>query len=293
MAHFVRIPFTRLPDPPKEWDPKWGANLIRVLTLNSKRRDELAIPIEILMAAGEVSGATTVNKFGSNFAISNASETIWPEGGVYIHPSSATSMTVSSASGNDVLTSGSGAWTVTVEGLDSNYNEVSQTANLNGTSGVTLSTNLIRINHLFIATANQTTPSTAGNAGIVYVGSGSLSSGKPTNVFGLIEALANRSQMAFYTVPADKTAYLYNVQISSGGKAAKDIIVDFLARPDGGTLEKVLTFSIADTGQDIERSLRSAPKKMTEKTDIETRAIASASGSSDISVDFDLILVDD
>ena len=90
----------------------------------------------------------------------------------------------------------------------------------------------------------------------------------------------------------DKTAYLSNVQISSGGKAAKDIIVDFLARPSGGTLEKVLTFSIADTGQSIERSLRSAPKKMTEKTDIEMRAIASASGSSDISADFDLILVD-
>jgi hypothetical protein len=87
-----------------------------------------------------VTGLSSITKFGSNLDIDTNSdpETIWSTGGLYQFPSSAGQISIVSSSSDDTST-GTGARTVLVQGLDENYNEVEETFTLNGVSAVTSS----------------------------------------------------------------------------------------------------------------------------------------------------------
>jgi hypothetical protein len=54
------------------------------------------------IARGDLKGYGNVQKFGHNESVGSSEVTIWHENGIYVHPTSASIMTVSSASGNDV-----------------------------------------------------------------------------------------------------------------------------------------------------------------------------------------------
>lgn len=156
--------------------------------------------LNIHIAAGEVSNYEVVAMFGENLAVGTSEETIWPEGGLYVFPTAATTMTISSASANDT-SAGTGARTVLVKGLDASYEEIQEVVTLNGTTGVTLANQYFRINQAFVATAG----SGKKNAGIMYIGEGSITAGKPATVYCHMPAGYSRHDQAVYTVPARKT----------------------------------------------------------------------------------------
>lgn len=72
---------------------------------------------------------------------------------------------ITSSSAQDKLTTGSGAWTVEIYGLDKDWNPVSEIVEMNGTTIVTTTTIFRRVFELVV----QTTGADLQNAGDIYV----------------------------------------------------------------------------------------------------------------------------
>ena len=155
---------------------------------------------------GRFYGHLTKYKFGFNASVGTDEETIWDQGGLYAHPPSASVMKVSSSNNADTST------TVIVEGLDENYDFLSETVTLNGQTAVNTASTYIRVNRAIVTTnAPQ---------GDVYVGTGTVTTGIPANIFAKIIAGENQTLMAVWTVPSGYTAHLHGITASSGTTAA-------------------------------------------------------------------------
>ena len=101
---------------------------------------ESGYPFYLEVAQGKIPGHSMLNKFGYNPSIGSlAFETIWETGDNYPWQTSAVTVDVVSDNTNDVNTTGSGARTLRIQGLDGSYNLAEETVNLNGTSTVTTS----------------------------------------------------------------------------------------------------------------------------------------------------------
>ena len=210
-------------------------------------------------------------KFGQNQSVGNSIETIWEEGGLYVYPPSATTMTVSSSDANDT-SAGTGARTIQIAGLDGSYNEVSEIITMNGQTAVTTSNSYLRVNRALVLTAG----SGGANAGIIYVGTGTVTSGVPANKYTTINGDGtNQSLQAFWTVPAGYTAYIYQTNISTGTSSNTPAVLKTLlvVRPYGGVFntKEIITISNGNHLQDY-----TFPLKITEKSDIEFRAESSS-----------------
>lgn len=123
---------------------------------------------------------------------------------------------ISSTNANDTA-AGTGARTVLIEGLDSNYDQISETISLNGTAGVTTANSYFRINSL----TTQTYGTDKRNRGDIYLGSGVIIAGVNSIPHSLIVAGANISEIGVLTVPRGYTfiLYDYNVAVSAGKEA--------------------------------------------------------------------------
>jgi len=165
-------------------------------------------------AYGTVPGVSLVNLFGNNAAITTTYEPFWPESATYTFLSAnMSSPTISSANTNDT-SAGTGARTVTVTCVDSTYAVTTGTYTMNGQTGVSVTQSCMVVTGLAVAT----TGSGNTNAGIVYVGTGTVTTGKPAVVHGLIAASDSVSNSFIYAVPANKTLICdqWNTSSSSG-----------------------------------------------------------------------------
>ncbi len=70
---------------------------------------------------------------GSNLSITTTVEDIWAQGGVLVFPTSAAVIATSSSSADDAA-AGTGIQQLTFTGLDANWNTISETITMNGTS---------------------------------------------------------------------------------------------------------------------------------------------------------------
>ena len=240
------------------------------------------------VASGDLSPSyKQVYKFGQNASVGNSIETIWLEGGLYVYPPSATTMTVSSSDANDT-SAGTGARTVLISGLDGSYNEISETITMNGQTAVTTSNSYLRVNRALVLTAG----SGGANAGIIYVGTGTVTLGVPANVYTTINGDGtNQSLQAFWTVPANYNAYIYQTNISTGNSSNTPAVLKTLlvARPQGGVFNTKEIIVLTD-GNHLQNY--SFPITLTEKTDIEFRAESSSgSVSFDVSASMSILYV--
>ena len=128
--------------------------------------------------------------------------------------------------------------------------------------------------------------------GIIYVGTGTVTSGVPANIYTTINGDgSNQTLQCFWTVPAGYTAYIYQTNISTGTSSATPAILTTLlvARPFGGVFntKEVITISNGNHLQDY-----SFPIKLTEKTDIEFRGeSSSASVTFNVSASLNILYV--
>jgi len=148
---------------------------------------------------GYVTGVTTVKSVDS-----------LAQGAAAGLPAAAAATTISSGSTSDT-SAGTGARTVLVTGLDANYNIVSETATMNGRTGVTLTNQYLRVTNIEVQTAG----SGGVNAGIIYVGTGSITTGVPANIIGGIAAGDNVFQAARYTVPTGQKLIMTHINVST------------------------------------------------------------------------------
>ncbi len=226
------------------------------------------------IALGNIANNEAVTIVAQNDAVGTSEETIWEEGGLYTFPSSASTMTISSSDANDT-SAGTGLRTIDIEGLDTNYLEITETVTLNGQTGVTTSNSYLRINRLIGATAG----STNSNEGTIYIGTGSITAGKPANVFNLIETGANISHSGVFTVPASKTFYIPSAIISV--ESGKFVEITLVVTAQNGIPLQINQWDISGSvvlfNTQITQSIGT-------KTDIEFRATNSTGGGGDSKV---------
>jgi len=142
---------------------------------------------------------------GDNPDISTNSvpEDIWEIGGLITAPTAATVATIVSNSASDTASNGIGARIILVEGLDSNYNPIFETVNLNGTSSVQTQQQFLRINHFRVVLSGTS----QSNVGIITA----TVNGNIITGIGAGKGLAHT---AFYTVAKGHSLYL--TQVSMG-----------------------------------------------------------------------------
>jgi len=219
------------------------------------------------IALGEIDNATPVDKFGLNSSVGTSYETVWDGGAIYAYPTSAVAMTVTSASG----ASDNGV-EVTIIGLDGDYAEVEQTVTLGGLGVATTTQTFIRVYRAFVSNGQDAT-------GVLDIDNGGT-------VYAQIQPDFQQTMMAVYTIPAGYVGYLLTGNLSS--QKDKDITAKLMMREFGGVMRTkglVLT-----PGTPFQRTW-SIPLAIPEKTDIEIRAKAGATGP--VAAGFEIVLVKD
>jgi hypothetical protein len=235
-------------------------------------------PFELQVARGQVAYHKLIYKFGHNQTVGQTEETIWSPGGLYSYPAAATTMTVSSTSAADAA-AGTGARTVQLFGLDTNYNEISETVTMNGQTPVTTTKSYLRINRGVVLTAG----SGGENAGNIYAGTGTVTAGVPANIYLNINGLGdNQTLMCLWTVPAGYTAYMTQYTVSTGTSSNTPAVLEarLVSRPFGGVFNTRERLSLSNGALE---SIFFYPLRFDEKTDIEVRA-NSTSGAVDYDV---------
>lgn len=232
---------------------------------------------DLNIAQGLIQGETIVNKFGRNPDIDTAStpEDVWNGGGEYTgFPSSAETVNCVSSSANDT-SSGTGARTVRVTGLNENWDITTEVITLNGTSASSNTSNQF----LRIHTAQVLTVGSGGvNAGTITC----RQSTTTTNIFFVMPVGLNQTYVSAYTVPRGKTAYLKRIFSQIRGNTN--------ARASGGPFRARRPFDVvgsAPLGNDVEGGLI-----FSEKSDIVIRISSVSANDTEVVYGYDLVLVD-
>jgi hypothetical protein len=176
---------------------------------------------------------------------------------------------ISSGSASDAA-AGTGARTITISGLDADYNEISETVTLNGQTAVNTANSYLRVFDMNVATAG----SGATAAGVIYAGTGTVTSGVPAVVYGQIDLTYNTSTMALFTVPAGYTAYITSYTFSSGAASASIVTGAMFIRSYGGVFTLEASAKLA-AGNSFDRHF-DTPLAVAEKSDIELQAAATS-----------------
>jgi hypothetical protein len=245
-------------------------------------RDE---PFIIRVQKGLVPGHSIISKFAENPSIASATPAdIWdyPTEELYTWSTSAAIDSISSSNGGDTQE-------MVLQGLDKNWKEVIQTANLNGQTRVALSTPLIRIYRAY----NNNSVDLLGN---VYVYENTaIAGGIPidtTKVRAYVSIADQQTLMGVYTVPAGKTGYFLGLTSSlSKNVATATAIFTGAVRPFGKIFRTQVRYAMSNTGNSYVTTFGTAASAFPEKTDFVAKADVSANGVG-ISATFDLLLVD-
>jgi hypothetical protein len=241
-------------------------------------------PWELQVSRDQISWHKRLFKFGNNADINGSLETVWSHGGLYVYPTSAITMKVSSSSTDDTAL-GSGARTVVVQGLDGDYNEITETVALSGQTAVNTVKTFLRVFRAFVLTAGN--GGTA--AGTIYVGTGVVTAGVPATVYAEIFLGDNQTTMAVWTVPAGYTAYVDAVTFSAASNNASQYVLGkFMARTFGGVFRNAADITV---NSNVFRYDWEYPIVFPEKTDLEARAIALSGTNFYITASFELIYI--
>jgi len=228
-------------------------------------------PFELQISRGQVSGHYRVHKFGFNPLINETEETVWDVGGIYAYPTSAVKMTATSASGSD-----DEDVQVTIQGLDSEYNQLSETVTLNGTGVAETSGFFIRVFRAFVAGSQEP--------------AGTINITNASTTYARITSGENQTLMALWTVPAGYTAYLLQKDTTCLTEANNKFgTIRLISRAPGGVFRTHEKFSVQNDHAEIEYS---TPIPFAEKTDIEVRAVGSSSNSAlHVSATLDIVYI--
>jgi len=232
---------------------------------------------------GNIPKHSVTSFVGRNETVGTTFETVWEEGGLYVFPSAGAQMTLSSSDANDT-SAGSGLRTSLLTYLDDNWVQQTETITLNGQTGVnTVATDIFRI----VSIVGLTAGATGSNEGIVYIGTGSITAGKPDVVNGLMTIGHNISQHGFFTIPDAQTGFLLSV--TQGVDANKDVTNRLSRQTETGL--KLLPVSLTVlSGLDQLFVLTFTPFAAHEDITIESKI---PSSTAEVSIILALLLVDD
>jgi hypothetical protein len=228
----------------------------------------------LAIAKGGSNGYSFIHKFGANFDIDNNSEpeTVWTAGGLYPWSALNTAQVLYLLS-DDAADTGS----VEIQGLDADYNPISEEIDLTGTVAVTTTNSYLRVYRMIYTGAE------AGNAGTITA---RITSSSGT-VVAQIEENLSQALMCIYTVPAGYTAFIMAGDFSV--QKAKDAQILFMVRPFGKQ-----NFRISHMAEVFESTYRydfPIPLPLPEKTDLEVRADKVETNNTRVTSNFTMVLV--
>ncbi len=196
-----------------------------------------------------------------------------------------------SSSDADDTSAGAGLRTLTLSGLDSSGDAQSETITMNGQTGVTSANTYSAI----LGLKGLTWGATTWNEGIVYVGTGTITAGKPAVILTAIGFDATRARgdnkalSAYYVVPNAKT--FYGVHLTGKvGTSNKDVQIHIQVSSDGVNwiTEEVFEF---ESGSNIVKPINALPAQVA-GTHIRITGVSSAAGTN-VSGVLDGVLIDD
>jgi uncharacterized Zn-binding protein involved in type VI secretion len=229
-------------------------------------------PFELQVARGFIQGHRAVTVFGYNPDVDTSEVTVWPLPSVITHPAAALQMKVSSTSANDA-SGNTGARTVVIQGLDANYNEISETVTLNGQTGVLTTQSFFRINYAYVATAGNTNSA----AGDIYFGTGTVTAGVPATVYNIIKYDFNNTVTGHYTIPAGYSGYLSQGLFSAGQASGSTQVRGRLLSTGLDNIRRTAAVTTVNNG--VSDYVFEYPLRIPEKTDLEATAVGSANNN--------------
>lgn len=229
----------------------------------------------------KTSDRKVVRKFGYNAEVATATdpEDIWSVGGLYVFPTAAATTTIVSDSDEDDIDGGTGAQTVAVQMLDTDYVFSEPLIEMQGQTPVTLPTDALRVFRV-----RAITPGTNGtNVGTIQVK-------HDATVLAEIPAGKGQTQMAIYTVPADWSyAYLRRWRASIGRATGTSFAnVELWARHVGESWRSIDTLYLQTQGSSTMAENYRVMEYIPPKTDLLVRA-SEVSATLLVAASFDLI----
>jgi len=225
-------------------------------------RESRTEPFDLQVARGQIGGHSVVSIFGYQASVGTTSIPVWENASTYTYPTSASTLTVVSSSTSDVSPAA-----VFVNGLDANFNPISEVVVLNGTTGVTTAKSYFRINGLnMVGVASGQTS----NVGTITIK-------QSTNTLAQINAGIGKSQSTIYTVPANNTFYLDIAEVNSSNSYTSSTIITYKVQATNN-VTGVTTTVLQQPFVAIYTINRSTvPFAYTEKTDIQWQLATSTS----------------
>ena len=227
-------------------------------------------PFDLQVSRGQIALHEPLFKYGYNPLIINVEEAIWDVGGTYTWIATAAPLVCTSASGaTDAGITG------VVQGLDSNYNEISEAFTLNGSGVYTTTASFYRVHRAYITGANAP----AGNINFTI----------GATTYARITAGENQTLMAIYTVPAGKTLYVDQGTATHGtDTSGAYMTVRFKTRSPGSVFRTGVKVDVI--GSELIFPFNQ-PLKIPEKTDLQVTAICSKNQNNAMAATFSGILV--
>jgi hypothetical protein len=175
------------------------------------------------VAQGNIPGVKLVHKFGRNIDADTGTipEDVWVTGGQIPWITSDSRLQIVSTDNNDNQNSivRTGMHQIYVEGLDINFDEVSETANMNGPSGVNLTQRFSRINRAYGVQTGTYHGANVGTITTTFLDA----SGAPADF--TIPIGVGQTQKAAYSLARQKKAYLLSAHVGVEASASKTATV--------------------------------------------------------------------
>lgn len=207
----------------------------------------LSEPFELQVARGQIEGHSVVNIYGYQAAVAQTFIPLWEFATVYTFPVAATQMKLSGSNGDSAQ--------ILISGLDANYDQISETLALTGTTAVTTTKSFLRINSMQVTVGSASNP-----AGAVI-----LTDLTGAITYAKINAGVGRTQAAIYTVPADHTFFLQRVNIYTSLNGNNHVTYQNKTVSSGGVVQFTQQAPFATSYE----ARRVSPRPFAEKTDIQ------------------------
>jgi len=228
---------------------------------------------------------TSVSKYGANFDIDTGStpEDIWSAGGVYTFPTSASTLVVSSSSTQD-NSGGTGATQIYIDGLASDYSQLTETVTLNGTTNVNTVGSFLRVNRMFILGTVGSNETNVGTITVTHTGT----------TISEIPANSGQTKQLIYTVPLGYTGFIksgsFRVIDNQSGTFVEGLlqIRTNLGSNAGGWRDAVDGVALVDTPYILD--ILEGGASVSAGTDIRGRVTSTSSNNSIVTARLNLLL---
>jgi hypothetical protein len=229
--------------------------------VNSTNYNEVSnIPYYLAVAQGLVPDVTSINIFAASDNVKTGTpETLWELTGTtsYAFPATAQTMNVKSSSASDNSTA-----RVLISGLDTNWNALTETVALNGTTVVTTTNSFLRINSVIMTAA--------GTGQTSNVGTITVKNTANTVTYAQMTATLGRTFMSLYSVPVGYTFYVNNINQYSGDGNGGSAYINYRAVSTNNFPTNPVTITaLLTTWGGNYQVIRTNPFPYTQKSDVQ------------------------